>query len=496
MGNPEHNALRPCQLKKIQELVASAAESAKLEGNPQHFWMDTLCVPVGKQVEMKNLRGKCIRRMASIYEGGAAVLVLSSTFRYMPSTASEHEIGIAYYLSNWHRRLWTFQEGMLAENLLIQFSDKAFDYRNDGPSNVSDSVEKGYCVTFPNQATIAVMAEFVILRDFLRDGLFEDPGDPKAVLVGPLAPAISVMHSRSTSKKSDETICLGTLMHVPLEELQRAEAILREQKGIDEGTKLSDDEVAEKRMEIFWSLVNAFPPNVIFNSHKRLSKAGFRWAPGTLLGSPRRGFVKTVEGKTVSLDKKGRGLSMPSPGIIFSSPTSWSTNTRSVAIKITHKDFGELHLRVDTTNISYPHQAFSWLPSTRYAILLSEPISRRIRESSRTRNESIPTTGPELETWLEDVFHNPKGNTIMLDAVIATIQETYRHKGSSKETVQIRHECIGTATLLNSSSSEQLRNARDSGWDAKIKEFESFFKDVIDQGRRHSDPGRNKLYVP
>jgi hypothetical protein len=495
MGNPENNAMLGCQLETIQELVNSAVESAKLKGNPQYFWIDTLCVPVGKQSEMKALRGKCIRKMAKIYTGASAVLVLSSTFRNIASTARDYEIGIAYYLSNWNLRLWTFQEGMLAEKLLIQFSDKAVDYRNDGDfPGVTESVERGYCITFPKMAAIGVMAEFVILRDFLRDRLFEQHGGPKQARVGPLAPALNAMHFRSTSRKSDETICLGTLMRLNVEELQKAECILREKKGIDESTEISDKDIAEKRMEIFWSMVDAFPPNVIFNSHKRLSTEGFRWAPATFLGSPRRGFVKTVEGKTVSLDKKGRGLSVTSPGVIISLPTDWRAITPSLVIKATHEDFGELRFRVDTTNLSYPSQTFSWIPGIRYAILLSEPISRRLLDSSRGRvQESIPKTGPELEIWLENVFHKPKGSTIMLDATIATVMGTHEHKRSGRTTIQIRHECLGIVTLLNSLSFDELIHALDFTWETKIKEWEaSYKKDQVAQlRRRHSDLERS-----
>lgn len=51
MGNPKDNSLPQCQLSQIQQMVDAAAEAGKAAGNPQHFWMDTICIPVAKSLK-------------------------------------------------------------------------------------------------------------------------------------------------------------------------------------------------------------------------------------------------------------------------------------------------------------------------------------------------------------------------------------------------------------------------------------------------------------
>ena len=81
---------------------------------------------------------------------------------------------------------------MLAKKILLQFLDQAIDYGKVEYLGVRTSIARGHCVTFPNSASIGTMSEFVILRDFLRDRLFEQMG-PISARMGPLASAISAI---------------------------------------------------------------------------------------------------------------------------------------------------------------------------------------------------------------------------------------------------------------------------------------------------------------
>lgn len=458
MGNPNGNSLLECQLQQIQEMVNSAAESAKLKGSPRHFWLDTLCVPVGESEELKDLRLLCIRKMASIYKGAAAVLVLSSTVRKVATTDSETERGLALYFANWNRRLWTFQEGMLAEKILLRFSDKAINYDDVDYPGVSTSIARGHCVTFPKQASIGTMAEFVILRDFLRDRLFEQMG-PMHARMGPLAPAISAIQFRSTSKRSDETICLGTLMRLKIEHLQKAKRAIREEyrlRGLGM-MEVPDHEIAERRMEMFLSMVRVFPRDIIFNSHKRLAKEGFRWAPASLLGIPRRGFVRSVEGSPAILDKNGRGLSLTGQGIIIRVPTDGYISSKPsnsyLIVEVPRDGHESFKLRVDTTRLGDHSSGFSWSPGTCYAVILSEPIIRDVQEFSKSKSlGSVPKNGPELEIWFETLFRKSEGTRFVADAVVGTIRHGHAEDCTEMNCVQFRHECLGNVTLLSPSS--------------------------------------------
>jgi hypothetical protein len=121
LGNPHCNTLPLCQLLRIQESVNSL-----LPGSGQHiyFWIDTLCVPL-----IRTFRNMAIQRMADVYRNASRVLVLDSSL--LASTlnrASGTEILARIKCSTWSRRLWTFQEGILARGhrLVFQFGDGQF----------------------------------------------------------------------------------------------------------------------------------------------------------------------------------------------------------------------------------------------------------------------------------------------------------------------------------------------------------------------------------
>ena len=79
MGNLKENSPLECQLDRVQELVQAVTQSENLSGVPQHFWLDTLCIPVGQSEKMRALRRRSIAKLADIYKAASAVLVLSST---------------------------------------------------------------------------------------------------------------------------------------------------------------------------------------------------------------------------------------------------------------------------------------------------------------------------------------------------------------------------------------------------------------------------------
>ncbi len=78
--------------------------------------MDTLCVPVRN--EFREDRHNGIRNMRHIYVAASAVLVLDSWILQIPSSAFLPDRYARLYQSEWIRRLWTYQEGALAKDLL------------------------------------------------------------------------------------------------------------------------------------------------------------------------------------------------------------------------------------------------------------------------------------------------------------------------------------------------------------------------------------------
>jgi hypothetical protein len=458
MGNPSGNSLLECQLQQVQELVNSAAVSADFNGSPRHFWLDTLSVPVGDSKKMNDLRHLCIRKMASIYKGAAAVLVLSSTIRKVATTDSDAERGLAFYLANWNSRLWTFQEGMLAEKLLLQFSDKVLAYDEMAYPQISTSIARGHCVTFPGRAFGGTMGGFNALRDFLRDGLFAKLG-PREGRRGPLAPIVLEVQFRSTSKRSDETICVGTLIRLQIKRLQDVGETVREeyrQRGL-QLAKIPDHELAERRMELFWSMVRVFPREVIFNTHRRLAKEGFRWAPASLLGIPRRGFARNAEGSSAIFDKEHHCLSFTGPGILIHVPADSDTFshpcTGYLIVDVPRDGRESLKLRIDTIQTEDHSSGFPWTPGICYGVILSMSIDKNMKEFSKPKNlDWVPIDGPELEKWLEMLYPSTESAQFAVDAVIGSIKQEHVEGCKEANPIQIRHECLGNVTLLNPSA--------------------------------------------
>lgn len=87
-----------------------------------------------------------------------------------------------------------------------------------------------------------------------------------------MALAAGYLTFRSTSKASDEAICLASIL------------------GMDTERIISSP--SNIRMDVFWRAIEHIPSGIIFSNGKRLEARGLRWAPSTLLGGERfpRGY--------------------------------------------------------------------------------------------------------------------------------------------------------------------------------------------------------------
>lgn len=127
MGNPRENALPECQLRVLQY----AADSSCPGMNNVHFWIDTLCIPVGHEKE----RRQEIKKMASIYEGAEKTVVYDRSLMEASSNSSREEVLIRIWKSPWASRLWTLQEGRLSKSLSFFFADKFYELKFAGLEN-------------------------------------------------------------------------------------------------------------------------------------------------------------------------------------------------------------------------------------------------------------------------------------------------------------------------------------------------------------------------
>jgi hypothetical protein len=122
LGNPKGNRLNRCQLLSIQSRVNALYPTVQ---TAVPFWMDTLCVPV--MDIYSDYHALALDRMAETYQSADKVLVLDNSLIQCNPDISTVEIGMRLRYSPWMGRLWTMQEGRLADKLFFQFDGRAID---------------------------------------------------------------------------------------------------------------------------------------------------------------------------------------------------------------------------------------------------------------------------------------------------------------------------------------------------------------------------------
>ncbi|KAK3353867.1 hypothetical protein B0T25DRAFT_581541 [Lasiosphaeria hispida] len=324
LGNPHENALPKCQLSRIQDLV-NQLKSNSNTGHGRFFWMDTLCIPVG--AEFKDRRKKSIAKMRQIYASATSVLALDNWLQKLPISSQLHEKTIRIFLCTWLHRLWTLQESILAKALYIQF---------DGGAQLIDDVKRGadelqttseatgyyghFEITVHNSALGYLELKLSKGSEELRSGCLR------------FAAVARAMGQRSTSRYSDETLCIASAMGFDVE------ALLNIHGG-------SEEERSERRMELFFKQASALPPGIIFHHNPHLRRLGFRWAPKTLMGGRSGDFFRDIQNGVSPFD--GTHLHVTYPGIILG-PLKRAPGSSIVAVT-----FEMTHYRCYRVDLAY-----------------------------------------------------------------------------------------------------------------------------------------------
>ncbi|OTB03162.1 hypothetical protein M426DRAFT_23956 [Hypoxylon sp. CI-4A] len=321
------------------------------------------------------------------------------------------------------------------------------------------------------------MAEFVVLRDFLRDGLFAEMGDIYARIT-PLPIAIRVLRGCSTSWRSDETICLGTMMGLNIAPLQDLEIKMRREEGIPDNEPVDDRRLSARRMQQFLSMIKVFPRDAIFNSLPRLAIEGFRWAPASLLGTPRSGFIRKVEGDHGILDQKGRGLRVYAHGLLVTTDGRVSGDSSAPMLVDIPRPGGQivtLKVEVVQPEGAYPPQCV-WRPDTQYGIMLDESVLTVAQNSiTRDKQRHRPKNGAQLELWFQSLYDRSNGNGAVVDAVIGYVRD------ASDTGIQVEHACVATVSLFDAFA-EFIYGVPDED----LAAFDSLYKDGYDSDESDS----------
>ncbi|MCJ1385016.1 hypothetical protein MMC17_008134 [Xylographa soralifera] len=256
LGNLERNSVPRCQMLRLSSLVR------KLPGKSSgcvRFWLDTLCIPPDppvddkeKQEETQAAQNIAIGFMRQTYKNASAVLVLDSwLMKHCVEGRSTAEILIRILSSNWNTRLWTFQEGALAREILFQFADVAFD-AGVGIRRLVDEKDAMLDYTFKS----GIVHGFQDFRSLAWD--------KRASLS--ITGLMRSLRARSTSVASDEAICIAALLNVDISKVL----------AVDASEPL-------ERMRVVWSLAVEVPSRIIFYLVRTLDATGYRWAPRSLL---------------------------------------------------------------------------------------------------------------------------------------------------------------------------------------------------------------------
>ncbi|KAH0566238.1 hypothetical protein GP486_000359 [Trichoglossum hirsutum] len=402
-----------CQLVRLQHMVNNIASHIESPNRPIPFWIDTLCIPVASN--LKQYRALSIRRMKDIYQSASAVLVVESQMTSIPWEGSEYDTSLSIYFSNWNKRLWTFQEGMLAQKLMLQFADRALNYQEsvNFHEEHKKSIRQGHCVTFPYLATTSVMSEFVVLRDFINAGLF-GADDFQA-----LAPMVSRIQHRTTTRLSDQTLCACVVLGKDPDPLFKA--------GIDEDNReLKGEELEDRRMETFLKMVGRFPPSVIFNKCPRLKGDGFRWGPRTFLGVPKDGFLEDVEGEPAVMTDD-QGLAVKYAGFITSKPIP-SCNLTQARYVLPQQTGSPVQVQLEMHPNNGLTQSRDNDKKEQLAVIFRYPLDMGAPSRAST-SLTLPSQ----------------------NAAVGFVQAIKRNDEGGVERVQIRHEFLAKITTLNSS---------------------------------------------
>lgn len=224
------------------------------------FWMDTLCIPVAP--EHYDLRLDQIDKMASIYKGAAATLVLDYGLMTFPRPGwgfneSTCELRARIACSTWMTRCWTLQEGRLPRVLSILLDGgQLFTL---GHSAAKD----GYAESPPHRTIYprfrSSSSKFTCIDSALKKAFYETFFQAEVDFVG----IWNQMVGRSTTMAADVPLMLPTLL------------------GLRSSGLWDFNDPAEVYQSVLLS-IRQIPLSLFFTSGPRLSRDDIkqtRWIP-------------------------------------------------------------------------------------------------------------------------------------------------------------------------------------------------------------------------
>jgi hypothetical protein len=222
LGNECENALA-CQLKRLQRMVDALYDNqSDCPESPLPFWFDTFCIPQG--LSEKQVKKDAITDMATVYRNADRVLVLDADLLlFDASPAIQHnnynEVFMRIKLSRWMRRLWTLQEALLASDLWFQFKDGPLRFhdlwsafRSLANSGTWSPIDVVYLTTI-------YALDRIVQFPYPKGN--ESPNQHDWIKRRQINSVHNLLHYRSTKRREDEAILLGSIMQLPKNDLLR-----------------------------------------------------------------------------------------------------------------------------------------------------------------------------------------------------------------------------------------------------------------------------------
>ena len=288
LGNVRTNAIRTCQVERLLGYFRVFDDHGDDPHPPQadrqrYFWLDTLCVPVSDNEARKTAIG----RLSETYKDAQIVLVLDKELHSYPIPSTTEEITMRLSCSDWMRRLWTLQEGVLARELHVQFLDGVVDLAKEHKKEQDDEGNK-----VPTSNNIAsdsrqLYSDIEMLNIAVEGSDFE---------VTKLIHISNALRYRSTSRPGDEAICIATFIGFYTDRVH--------------------DLPPDRRILYLLSHIPKVPRHIMFMAGTKLQDEGYRWAPASFLNRNTSTDTYALTAGA-SVPRTPDGLSVTFPGFTF-----------------------------------------------------------------------------------------------------------------------------------------------------------------------------------
>jgi hypothetical protein len=257
LGNTLHNSLPTCQLLRLREITAAIYKTSGSSDSPQSvypsIWIDTLCVPLEKSA-----RKLALVRLAESYAAADTVLVLDGELQETSINCCQEEQLLRICLSQWLRRLWTLEEGIIGRaKVRFQLQEASIEIpqvKGDAFQPIGENAMAliQYCLpTVDNK-----------INDKNSTNLIKQNAAPNIVSI------LMATQFRSTTKMIDESLCLGHIL------------------GLN-ATDLVAEPSEPQRMRKFLLMLAGrrvrLPSTFLFTTEPKLQIDGFRWAPASFM---------------------------------------------------------------------------------------------------------------------------------------------------------------------------------------------------------------------